>query len=335
MQSGGKIESFSRQLGVAIFAYGNRAVTGRQFERGQSAETQSSSSAGSFRLNTGVSYSSGEYGELEDTEVIAVPVSLTYKTDGFKFRVSVPWININGPGSLLSTPEGRDTLFSNSGSGSNNSGSGSSNSGSGSSNSGSGSSSSGSGSGGSEVEVEDAVEVVDDDGITNGSGFAGPDNKRSGLGDVTVSALYSLELGSNTWFEPQVKVKLPTASRSKRLGTGEVDVTLSADLVQQLGVATFYIHGRRKFAGKPEGSTIRSTWGAGAGASVSAGNGVYVGADYSWQQSAFVGRQASSEISGWLNTRVSDRVSLTAYVGTGLNDNSADLFGGVSMGFRF
>ena len=61
-----------------------------------------------FRLSTGVSYSSGDYGEIEDTEVFAVPVSLTYKKDGLKIRVSVPWVHVDGPGSLISTPEGRD-----------------------------------------------------------------------------------------------------------------------------------------------------------------------------------------------------------------------------------
>lgn len=293
------------------------------------------SSEGSVRLNTGVSYSSGEYGEVEDTEVIAVPVSLTYKKDGFKLRVSVPYVIINGPGSLLSTPEGRDAFFGDSGGGQGRGrgrGGDSDNSGSGSSNSGSGS-----GSSGTEVEVEDELEdeILDDDDITDEDGFAALDNKRSGIGDVNVSALYSFKLGSGTYFEPQVKVKLPTASRSKRLGTGEVDVTLSADLVQVVGNATLYVHGRRKFAGKPEGSTIRSTWGAGAGASISAGDGVHIGADYFWQQSAFAGREASSEVSGWVSTRLTRQMSLTGYVGTGLNDNSADLFGGASIGFRF
>ena len=72
----------------------------------QSNETQATPNGGSLRLNTGISYSSGEYGELEDTEVIAGPVSLTYKQDNFKFRISVPWVMIDGPGSLLATPEG-------------------------------------------------------------------------------------------------------------------------------------------------------------------------------------------------------------------------------------
>lgn len=306
-----------------------------------SEEEKDTASSGTFSMNTGVSYSNGNYGELEKTEVIAVPFSLSYKKDGFKVRVSVPWVMIDGPGSLLSTPEGRDAFFGDDSGGGQGRGRGrgrggdGDNSGSGSSNSGSGSS--GSGSGGSEVEVEDELDgdIIDDDDITDEDGFAALDNKRSGFGDVNISALYSFQLGSGTYFEPQVKFKLPTASRSKRLGTGEIDVTVSADLVQEVGPMAFYVHGRRKFADKPEGSAIQSTWGAGAGASIKAGDGVNLGADYFWQESAFDGRQASSEVSAWANFHVGVGFSLTAYGGIGLNDASAGVFAGIGIGKRF
>ena len=333
---------------LGAFALGASVWAAPHMAAAQEAEAQTASIPGSFTLSSGVSYSSGDYGELESTEVIAIPVSLTYRTGALKLRVSVPYVMIDGPGSLLSTPEGRDAFFGDSGGqgrgrgrgrggDSDNSGSGSGSSGSGSSGSGSsGSSGSGSGSSGTEVEVENEVEdeIIGDDGVTDAGGFAAVDNSRSGLGDVNVSALYSFELVPGTYFEPQVKVKLPTASRADRLGTGQVDVTVSADLVQELGALTLYVHGDRKFAGKPADSTIRSTWGAGGGLSVNAGGGIYFGADYSWQQSAFAGREASSEVSGWLSTRINRSLSLTFYGGTGLNDNSADLFGGASLGLR-
>lgn len=299
------------------------------------AETaDTSTSASSFRLGTGFSYSKGDYGEIEDTEVIAVPISLTYKKGGFKVRVSTPWVRIDGPGSLLQTPEGRDggSGFDDNG-GSSNSGSGSANSGSGSGGSG-GSSGSGSG-GGIEVEDDSGNDIIDDDGVTGNNGVGLVNNKRSGFGDVNVAMTYSFDLGGELYFEPTVKVKLPTASKSKRLGTGKVDFTLSGDLVKDVGNASFYLHARRKFAGKPAGSTIRSTWGAGGGASIKASDGFTVGADYDWQQSAFAGRKASSEITGWANAKLSDRASLTLFAGTGLNANSADFSGGASISFRF
>lgn len=284
----------------------------------------------SFTLSTGVTYSTGDYGELEDTEVIAIPISASYRYGDLRVRVSIPWVQVNGPGSLLSTPD----LFDGGGSGRGR-GRGRGDDGD-SSNSGSGSSNSGSGSGG-DIEVEDELEdeVVDDDDVTDEDGFAAADNQRRGFGDVNVSVAYSFELGDTTWFEPSVRVKIPTASRTDRLGTGEVDVTVAGDLVQRLGDVTLYVHGRRRFVGQPEGSTIGSTWGAGTGASLYAGGGVSLGADYFWQESAFDGRPASSDASAWISTRIGAGFRITAYGGSGLNTNSADFFGGLTLSKRF
>lgn len=269
-----------------------------------------SADGGSVRVATGFSYSEGEYGDIEATKVVSLPLSLTYRNGPLKARISVPWVSINGPASLISTPEGQGGGGSSSGSGR-------------------GGGNSGPGSGGGAVELEDDDRVIDDDPVTL------VDNKRSGIGDVSATLTYSLDLGDDFYVEPSVKVKLPTASRRKRLGTGEVDVTLSADVVKDIGDLSVYAHGRRKFAGKPEGSTIRSTWGAGAGASVMVAKGLYLGADYDWQQSAFRGTPASSEVIGWASVAVTDRMSLTAYAITGLNSQSADFAGGASISYRF
>ncbi len=272
-------------------------------EEAQKTETKTSTE--SWRLSTGINYSTGSYGELTDTKVISAPVSLKYKKGNFSLRVSVPYVNVDGPGSLIQTPEGSGT---GSGSGSNNSGSGSSNSGSGSSGSGGG-------------------EIVD-------SGGTAVSSKRSGFGDVVVAATYSFDLGSGFYIDASGKFKIPTASTAKRLGTGEVDITPALDLVKEVGPATFYVHGRRKFAGKPTGSLIRSTWGAGAGASVRASKTLTVGADYDWQQSSLIGNRATSDVTGWANVRLNRKINVSAFASTGLNSNSADFAGGLSISFK-
>jgi hypothetical protein len=331
--------NFRHQTGLAVTMISLFSLSPAAFAQSSNADTtaiaEKTTTTSSLRFSTGFSYSKGSYGETVDTEVFSVPISLTYKDGPFKIRVSAPWVKINGPGSLISTPEGRD---GGSGSGSDNSGSGSSNSGSGSSNSGSGSSNSGSGSSGSGNSGSGSGSSGSSGGGTvSGSGTLPPltNNKRSGFGDVNVAMTYSVDLGGDFYFEPTAKIKLPTASRSKRLGTGKVDFTLSADLVKDVGDASFYVHGRRKFAGKPAGSTIRSTWGAGGGASVRASDGFTVGADYDWQQAAFAGRQATSEVTGWANMRLADGLGLTLYASTGLNSASADFAGGATVSVRF
>ena len=152
---------------------------------------------GSLSLSTGFGYSEGEYGDIENTKVLSVPVSLTYRNGPWKVRVSVPWVSINGPASLISTPEGRGSTGGSSGS----SGSSGSNSGSGSSG----------GSGSGSAQVEDSSNVINSvqPALTN--------DKRSGLGDVSAAMTYSLDLGGNFYLEPSAKVKLPSASRKKRL----------------------------------------------------------------------------------------------------------------------
>ena len=97
------------------------------------------------------------------------------------------------------------------------------------------------------------------------------------------------------------KVKLPTVWGSNRLGTGKVDFTASIDLSKDIGPASIYLSRRRRFTGRPAGSSIRSVWGAGGGASIRASRSITLGGDYDWQQSSFAGGQGSSEVTGWLS----------------------------------
>lgn len=160
-------------------------------------------------------------------------------------------------------------------------------------------------------------------------------NRRSGFGDASVSLAYEFGLGNDLYVSVGSKLKIPTASVAKRLGTGKVDVTVSADVSKDIGDASFYISGRRKFAGKPAGSTIRSVWGAGGGASIRASRSLTLGGDYDWQQASFAGGQASSEVTGWAYVRLNRSLGVTVYAGTGLNQASADFLGGMTVTVKF
>jgi hypothetical protein len=280
------------------------------FAQNQPSSDSSSDGANKaiLRFSTGINYSKGDYGEVSDTKVVSAPVSLKYSTENFSIRVSVPYVHIDGPGSLIQTPEGRD------GGGG---GGRTDNSGPGSANSGSGSGSGGSG----DVEVDD-------------SSGAPISSKRSGLGDVVIASTYSFDLGSGLYIDATGRLKLPTASKSKRLGTGKLDVTAALDVVKEIGSTTLYVHGRHKFAGNLAAVPVRDTWGAGAGASVRAGNGVTLGADYDWQQSSIIGNQASSEVTGWASFRIAKGFNMSVFGSTGLNSNSTDFAGGLTLSIR-
>lgn len=289
---------------------------------------------GVWRLSTGVNYSEGDYGELQDTQVVSVPLALKYKRGRFSVRVSLPYVHIDGPGSLLDTPQGRDAGFGDSAGFDDNGGS------SGSDSSGSGSSSSGSSGGGADDSGGSGGGGADDGGASGGTPggdvvpVTGLTSSRGGIGDVSVSLGYALPLGDTTSFDLSTRIKLPTASTAKRLGTGQVDVTLGAELVQELGDLSLWAGARHRFLGKPAGSTLRDTWGAGGGLSYRLPGGTFIGADYDWQESARPGRSASSEVTGWVNFGLTRAVRLQLFASTGLNATSTDFAGGLSLSVR-
>lgn len=50
-----------------------------------------------FKVSTGFDYSSGDYGLSENTDILYIPVSGQLDTRSWKFKVTVPWIRIEGP----------------------------------------------------------------------------------------------------------------------------------------------------------------------------------------------------------------------------------------------
>lgn len=284
----------------------------------QEATKQPAADKGSWRISAGANYSEGDYGDVEKTKVVSAPVAVRYRKGNFSVRVSLPYVSIDGPGSLLDSPQGRDS----GGGGGSGSNSGSGNSGSGNSGSGnSGSGNSGSGGGGSNSGGN----------VAPGGGAS---NRRSGFGDVGISLGYSFGLGETTYLDVTGRLKAPTASKAKRLGTGKVDYTMGADLVQDIGNASIYVGGRRRFTGKPTGSALRDVWGAGGGASYRFSGGTLIGADYDWQQGSVLGDGASSEVTGWIGFPLSNRMRMQVYGSTGFTTNSTDFAGGLSLSYR-
>ncbi len=55
---------------------------------------------------SGIDYSSGDYGQTVDTEVISVPLAARIITDHWSFRASVPYLSIKGPADVADATEG-------------------------------------------------------------------------------------------------------------------------------------------------------------------------------------------------------------------------------------
>ena len=56
---------------------------------------------GEWTLGTGTSYSSGDYGNPEPTNMLYIPVSLQYKQEKWRVRLTVPYIKMRGPQNVI------------------------------------------------------------------------------------------------------------------------------------------------------------------------------------------------------------------------------------------
>ncbi|PXA04791.1 hypothetical protein DDZ13_06390 [Coraliomargarita sinensis] len=59
-----------------------------------------------FKISSGVDYSSGDYGSDVDTEILFVPLTLSYANNPWKAKVTIPWIQIKGPGNVVGGGDG-------------------------------------------------------------------------------------------------------------------------------------------------------------------------------------------------------------------------------------
>ena len=61
---------------------------------------------GQLKLSTGVDYSSGDYGDSVDTDMIYVPFSVSYKSGLWTGKVTAAWLSIDGPGNVIGGGDG-------------------------------------------------------------------------------------------------------------------------------------------------------------------------------------------------------------------------------------
>lgn len=157
---------------------------------------------------------------------------------------------------------------------------------------------------------------------------------RSGMGDLSLAAGYSLPIGETTFFDLTGKAKLPTASETKGLGTGTTDFTAEGELTQLFGATSVSLRGGRRFNGSSTAFPLNDVWQAGAGVYHTAGD-LTLGLDYDWREGALPTAPDRSEITGSLGYKLNDAFRLQGYAYTGLSDGSPNLGGGLQLLYRF
>ena len=56
---------------------------------------------GKWSLTTGLDYSTGSYGESQDTTITYIPFTGKYATGPWTFGLTIPWIEVEGPGNVV------------------------------------------------------------------------------------------------------------------------------------------------------------------------------------------------------------------------------------------
>jgi hypothetical protein len=60
-------------------------------------------------VTSGVHYSTGDYGQAVDTEILYIPVTAKVKYKRWTTKVTIPYLEITGPGAVLAGDEGTTT----------------------------------------------------------------------------------------------------------------------------------------------------------------------------------------------------------------------------------
>jgi len=184
------------------------------------------------------------------------------------------------------------------------------------------------------LRIKGPGSVVGGDGGPIQGGAAGPVETNSGIGDLALSGGYTLDLADDLYMDLVGRVKIPTASKKKSLGTGTTDVTTEAMLTKQFGMLSVSAKGGRRFNGRNATFPLRDVWLAGAGCAYQSGK-VTVGLDYDWRQAFVRGGSPMSEVTASMTYKVSPEWRLQTYGYTGFADGSPNAGGGLQILYRF
>jgi hypothetical protein len=243
------------------------------------ATTPAPAADASVKVATGLDYSTGEYGDTESTDMLYVPVILSYRLFPFTAKLTVPYLQIDGPGNVVAGVDG------------------------------------------GVVTGESSVER----------------RTESGLGDVVVAAMYSIDPWTDA--APMVdftaKAKLPTADDDKDLGTGAADYSLQVELARAFGDWTPFVTLGYQFMGQPDDFELddRAYFSLGTDAKVN--DTLRLGGGYDFKQAASATSDDASELMGYASIKLAAGTMLNLYGVKGLSDGSPDWGAGAQVSRRF
>lgn len=219
----------------------------------------------------GVFASQGDYGESDETTMLAAPISYKLGYGYWNLRVATAWVRIEGPGTvdLASVSAGNVTR----------------------------------------TQAE------------------------TGFGDVFASASRVFPVRAlSAWWEPYVKVKIPTADEGKGLGTGEMDRELGSEFSRRSGrVSNGFAKVFYRWRGDPADLALDNGLGATVGLMQSLWPDWNMGLMLDYRTAVTATSAPAREITLFGTRKLSAQRSVTFYILGGLSDASPDVGGGVQF----
>ena len=250
-------------------------------------------------LSAGANYSSGDYNDTTSTDVWSMPLAAKIRSGHWTFRVSVPFVRVDGPANavIVLDDNGSSRGGSDGGSGRNH---------------------------------------PEDNGSGTTTTVGGARRRESGLGDTTLGATYAFDHlgGSAAYIDIGGRVRLPTGDDKRGLGIGTTDYALTAEAGIDNDRGGAYVSAGRRFLGHVAGSDRKDGWQAGVGGWFNASERTTLGLGYDWRESSVAGGTDPSELYATLGLRLSDRWRLNFSANKGLNHAAADVGGGISLVWR-
>jgi len=155
----------------------------------------------------------------------------------------------------------------------------------------------------------------------------GPTDVRTGWGDLTLSASYTIPPAVLADFQVRVTgiTKLPTGPARRRLNTGEADFGMNVDVSRSFGDWTPFVTVGYLNRGQPAGFTFYDTSSVAVGASYMLRDNLVAVASYDFDSADAPQVTAAHELMGSLSWIQSDKLTLTGYGTVGLSSGSPDM----------
>lgn len=175
----------------------------------------------------------------------------------------------------------------------------------------------------------DDVEDIDDLPTTRSG-------DRRGFGDLRLTGRYRLPRSALGGFELDLlgRVKLPTASRAKRLGTGETDFAVGAELSRDIGKLEPFVSAQYRINGDRPDYDYKNTVATSLGTGIQLARRTRASIAYDFSQSRIRGREGFHSLDLGLSRRLSRRLLLSGAGSIGLSERAPDFTVGSTISYR-